>query len=60
MIETDYITKLDLTLRMDMMSLRILCKARLKRMHHCQFAGKYAQDYKKALLKCWRAFRGIV
>ena len=40
-----FCTKLYPTLRMDVMSLRILCWAGLKR--HCQFMTKYARDYKK-------------
>ena len=41
------ISKLDPTLRMDVMSLRILCYAGLKCGGCCQFAGKYAHDYKR-------------
>ena len=35
---------------MDVMSLRILCQAGLKRARCCQFAGKYSRDYKNTLL----------
>ena len=39
--------KLDPTLRMDVMSLCIVCLAGLKSARHCQFTGKYAHDYKE-------------
>ena len=45
---------------MDMMSLRFLCQAGLKHVRHCQFAEKYACDYKKARLKHWRASKVAV
>ena len=43
--------KLYSTLRMDVMSLCILCKARVKCACCCQWAGKYVRDYIKARLK---------
>ena len=43
--------KLYPTLRMDVMSLHILCQAGLKVTRFCQVGGKYMRDYKKAQLK---------
>ena len=51
------VTNLYPTLRMDVMLLRILCQAGLKRMRCCQVTGKYALGYKKTQLKCWCACR---
>ena len=60
---TFQIAKLYFTLRMDVMSLRILCQAGLKHVLNCQFtAGNYAcrmrlQKVADSQLKCWRACR---
>ena len=50
--------KLYSPLRIDVMSMRILCQAGLNRAHHCQFVRIYARDYKKAQSKRLRSSRG--
>ena len=47
--------KLYPTLRVDVMSLRILCEEGQECACWCQFVGKYAYNYEKEWLKCRQA-----
>ena len=59
MYSENEISKLDPTLRMDVMSPGIVCQAGMKRVRCRQVAGKYACNYKKVQLKHLRACKDV-